>query len=80
MAITDSETSSCGVCGKQGGEIARRDDPRRFVTVEDEQLALVAGHQIVGLARLGQRQQKIVGGVGRAFHARQQDRWPRRAS
>jgi hypothetical protein len=40
------------------------------VTVEIEQPALVARHQIVGLARFGQGQQEVVGGIARAFNAR----------
>ena len=38
------------------------------MAVEGKQSALVAGHQIVGVARFAQRQQKIVGGIGRAIH------------
>ena len=38
---------------------------------ELEQPALVAGHQIIGLARFAQGQQKIVRGIGRAVNARQ---------
>ena len=35
-----------------------------LVTSEGKQPALVACHQIIGLARFGQGQQKIVGGIG----------------
>ena len=38
------------------------------MTVESEQSALVASHQIIGLAAFGQSQQKIVGGIGRSLH------------
>ena len=38
---------------------------------ERQQPALVACDQIIGSARFGQGQQKIVGGIGRAFHTRQ---------
>ena len=41
------------------------------MAIEDKQPALIAGHQIIGIARFAQSQQKIVGGIGRAFHARQ---------
>lgn len=53
------------------GEILRGDDPRAFVTVEGEQAALVAGHEIIRLARFRQGEQKIVRGIGRALHVRQ---------
>ena len=49
------------------------------MAVEGKQPALVAGHEIVGVARFAQSQQKIVGGIGRAIHGREQARRPRRA-
>jgi hypothetical protein len=55
---------------EQRGKIARGNDPRSFVTVEIEQPVLVARHQIIGLARFGQGQQEVVGGIARAFNAR----------
>ena len=63
MAITDSETSSCGVCGKQGGEVARGYDPGGLVTGEHQQAALVAGHKIICPAGLRQGQQEVVARV-----------------
>src|SRR5690242_8554047 len=56
---------------EQRGEFARRDDPRGFVTAEGQEAALDARHKVIGLAAFGQGQQKIVGGIGRAFHTRQ---------
>jgi hypothetical protein len=41
------------------------------VTGQGQQPALVARYQVVGLARFGQGQQKIVGGIRRALDARQ---------
>ena len=41
------------------------------MTVEDQEAALVARHQVIGLAAFGQGQQKIVSGIGRSLHARQ---------
>ena len=43
----------------------------RAETRKGKQSALVAGHQIIGLARFGQSQEKIIGGIGRASDARQ---------
>jgi len=42
------------------------------VAVEGKQPALVAGHEIVGVARFAHCQQKIVAGIGRAVHGREQ--------
>jgi hypothetical protein len=54
------------------GKIASGNDPRGFVTVEDEKTAFVTRHKIISLAYFGQGQQKIVHGIGRpAFHLRQ---------
>jgi len=55
----------------QHGEITRRHYLRAFVVAERQQPALVACDQIIGLARFGQAQKKIVRGIGRALHARQ---------
>ena len=41
------------------------------MTAECQEAALVARHQVIGLAALGHGQQKIVRGIGGAFHARQ---------
>jgi len=41
------------------------------VAAERQQPALVPCDQIIGLARFGQGQKKIVRGIGRALHARQ---------
>ena len=41
------------------------------MTGEGEKPAFVTCYQIIGLACFGKGQQKIVGGIGRAFHARQ---------
>ncbi len=41
------------------------------MTFEGQKTALVAGHKEVGFAAFGQGQQKLVGGIRRAFHARQ---------
>jgi len=56
---------------KQGCEIGCGNDLRGFVAVERKQPALVARHEVVGLAGFGQSQQKIVARIGRAFHARE---------
>ena len=56
---------------EQRGEFARGNDPRAFVAAEGQEAALFARHKVIGLAAFGQGQQKIVGGIGRAFHARQ---------
>ena len=44
------------------------------MSLEGKQPALVAGHEIVSVARFAQSQQKIVGGIGRAIHGREQAR------
>jgi len=41
------------------------------VVAEGEQPALVAGYEIVDVARFAQSQQKIVCGIGRAIHGRE---------
>jgi hypothetical protein len=55
----------------QLGEITRRHYLSAFVAAERQQPALVACDQIIGLARFGQRQEKIVRGIRRALDARQ---------
>ena len=56
---------------KQRGEFPRGNDPRGFVTVEGHESALVARHEIIGLAAFGQGQQKIIRWIERTFDARQ---------
>ena len=41
------------------------------MTGESKEPALVACHQVIGLAGFGRGQKKIVGGTGRAYNARQ---------
>lgn len=49
---------------EQRREIARGHDPRGLVMGEGKQTALVACHQMIGLDRFGQGQEKIVVGSG----------------
>ena len=49
--------------------MARGYDPRDLVTRESKEPALVTCHQIIGLARFGHGQQKIVGGIRRSVDA-----------
>jgi hypothetical protein len=44
---------------------------RVVLLVEGKQTALVVRHEVVGLAPFGQGQEKVVRGIGRAFHERQ---------
>ncbi len=67
-----SQSVASGKSGGQRGEITRRHYMRAFVVAESQQPALVACDQIIGLARFGQGQKKIVRGIGRAPHARQE--------
>ncbi len=39
---------------EQPGEFARGNDPRGFVSAKDQQAALVAGYEVIGLAAFGQ--------------------------
>jgi hypothetical protein len=55
----------------QRDEFARGNDSRALAPPQGEQPALVARYQVVGLARLAQGQQKIVGRIRRALDARQ---------
>src|ERR1035438_10166076 len=72
---SDSASSSIGLLKvpscEQRREIARGHNARAFMMGECKQTGLVACHQIIGLAAFAHGQQKIVGGVGGAFHARQ---------
>lgn len=53
----------------QRRKVARGYDARVLVAPEFEQPALVTCDQIIGLARFGHGQQKVVGGIGRSLHA-----------
>ena len=50
--LVEYAVTRCKLLGssEQRGEFRCGDDPRGFVTVESEQPALFAGHQIIGLA------------------------------
>ena len=56
---------------EQRREVAGGNNARFFVTVEDQEVGLVARHEVIGFAAFGQRQQKIVIRIGRSFYARQ---------
>jgi hypothetical protein len=55
----------------QCGEITRGHYPPAFVAAECQQPALGAYDEIMGLARLGKGQKKIVRGIGRGLNGRQ---------
>jgi hypothetical protein len=45
-----------GISCEQRGEIFRGDDPRGFVAAEGQEAALVARHEVIGLAAFGRGQ------------------------